>query len=721
MVSKTQERHLLRRFYPGINARVTAPFLVTIVVIAGIGVYIVTQLVAGSLQERFSNQLMESSQAANNSVVMVEEELLSALRLMVYTNGVPEAIETQNIDDLVRWLRPITINAHLDDVIVFNRTGQGILNLTKKDSNYEDVTPPDVSGWMSVGQALLLDSDAQGDKFAELVRTSDQIYFYIVAPVRGADGGVVGGISVGMDVDNLATIVSSQAVSSIVFLDSTGQVLGHTFPGTDVSLAVSQAHMGELSVQMHYTSPVDKVALGGTPYQILYSPLRLRSQQIGLIGVGLPTNYIVERISTSRDRLSLLFAVLFVTVALLGLVAAHTITGPIRRLVDTTRAIRGGDLSKRVGLHTPDELGELATSFDHMTNQLVERNAQVESLYLQQLEETARREAVLSSIGDAVLVINPKGRIILKNESATRLLETLETAPRIYESFKQLCLHAELLAEPRMFTLDNCYFNVLATPVLLRDNTLLGHVIVFHDITALIQSEELKDQLILQMSHELRTPLTAARGYVDLVGMLEGQRLSEAGGSYVSKATESLSSLERMINQVIDVSAIISNRFSVSHSQFNLSILLRKTVRDWQDASAQRNLSLDLTLPSDDIWIEGDEHYLGQVFEHLIRNAWSYTLPGGSVEVYGSIQDSKATIYVTDSGTGIAPDEVERVFDRMYRGRSADAGPTDARGLGLGLYLSKHIVEAHHGSILLESKVNYGTVVTVALPVDGHG
>jgi two-component system phosphate regulon sensor histidine kinase PhoR len=409
------------------------------------------------------------------------------------------------------------------------------------------------------------------------------------------------------------------------------------------------------------------------------------------------------------------------TVAALGLVTSHTITGPIRQLVDTTRAIRGGDLSKRVGLRTPDELGELATSFDHMTNQLVARNAQVESLYLQQLEETARREAVLSSIGDAVLVMDPNGQIILKNDSATRLLKALEVAPRVYENFKQLCQRPELLVESRMFTLDDCYFSVMATPVLLGNGTLLGHVIVFHDITALIQSEKLKDELILQMSHELRTPLTAARGYIDLVGLLESQRLSEAGSGYVSKATESLSSLERMINQVIDVSAIISNRFTVNHSQFNLSDLLRKMVRVWQDASAQRNLSLGLTLPSEDIWLDGDEHYLGQVFEHLIRNAWSYTLPGGSVEVYGSVKDSSATIYVTDTGTGIAHDEVERVFDRMYRGRSADAGPTDARGLGLGLYLSKHIVEAHHGRISLESKVDYGTVVTVVLPVDGNG
>jgi len=185
----------------------------------------------------------------------------------------------------------------------------------------------------------------------------------------------------------------------------------------------------------------------------------------------------------------------------------------------------------------------------------------------------------------------------------------------------------------------------------------------------------------------------------------------------LKKTVDHLTVLERMVNQVIDVSAVISNRFAIDVTRFNLGKLLRECVAAWEAPAAERELELALTVSSDDLWIEGDRYHLGQVFHHLLRNAVSYTLPGGTVEVCTAIRDGHATVYVIDNGVGIAPAELGRVFERMYRGKSAEAGPTDSRGLGLGLYLSKHIVEAHRGTIQIESKLNFGTVVTVELPV----
>jgi two-component system phosphate regulon sensor histidine kinase PhoR len=172
-----------------------------------------------------------------------------------------------------------------------------------------------------------------------------------------------------------------------------------------------------------------------------------------------------------------------------------------------------------------------------------------------------------------------------------------------------------------------------------------------------------------------------------------------------------------MVNQVIDVSAIISNRFTIDATRFNLGKLLRECVAAWEARAADRELELALTVSSDELWIEGDRYHLGQVFHHLLRNAVSYTLPGGTVEVCTAIRDGHAAVYVIDNGVGISPDELDRVFERMFRGTSAEAGPTDSRGLGLGLYLSRHVIEAHRGTIQVESKLNFGTVITVELPV----
>jgi two-component system sensor histidine kinase VicK len=447
----------------------------------------------------------------------------------------------------------------------------------------------------------------------------------------------------------------------------------------------------------------------------------MRSQDLGLLAVALPSNFIVERSSTSRDVFGVLFSALFVVVGFIGVITARSITRPIAQLVDTTRAIREGDLSKRVQLQTPDELGELGVSFDHMTDQLVQQNQKINKLYRQQLQETARRQAVLSSISDAVIVQDPRGKIILQNPTAKALLDSVDQDLDTHRHFFELLCRPANLAQSRTVSFGDQFFSVLATPVCMPNGELLGYVIVFRDITALVESERLKDELILQMSHELRTPLAAARGYIDLVQMLDSKNLSEQSNTYIVSATESMSTLERMVNQVIDVSSIVSDRFMIELETFNLSHLLDDLVAAWKPVVQKRELMLTLFRPTSDLWIEGDPRHLTQVFDHLLRNAYSYTLPGGLIEVRAESQGTQVAVSVLDSGVGIGPDEIDKVFERMYRGRSADAGPTDARGLGLGLYLSRRIVEAHHGTIRLESQLNFGTIVTVVLPVRQRG
>lgn len=719
-------RNRLRHFiYPSINARITGPFLLIVIVMAGIGVFIVTYLVAGSLEERFNNQLLDSARAATNSLVDIEREQLATLRLMVFTEGVSDAITAGDAERLDVWLRPVATNAQVDDVIVFDQTGQGVFELARVSSSpleYASPSPPNMAHWSGVQGVLTTRVDGLGDKYIDIIETPPDILFYITAPVKNADGQVVGGISIGMRLQRLVQLISEQSLSAVALYDQNGTVLGSTFRLiVPARLSLSPQQIQELAARAEHSTPIDDLDLDGAPYQVLYAPFYLRSQPVGLIAVGLPTNFIVERISTSRNTFGMLFAVLFITVSGFGLLITRTITRPIKRLVDTTSAIREGDLSRRVELHTPDELGELATSFDHMTAQLVKRNAQVEALYRQQLRETAQREAVLANIGDAVFVQDLAGNIILSNRAATELLREIRQDAQDKRKFAQITRQPEIVDRPQMFDLAGEHFSVLAKPVHLPSGKLLGHVIVFRDITALVRSERLKDELILQMSHELRTPLTAARGYADLIRMLEQSHLSSQGRTFIQGTVDSLTILERMINQVIDVSAIISNRFTVDARRLNLAAVIPACAEHWADLAQQRSLKLTVSVPSKEMWIEGDEHYLSQALDHLVRNACNYTLPGGSVEVCAAQKNSHVLIYVIDSGVGIPPDELDKVFDRMYRGSSAEAGPTDTRGLGLGLYLSKHIVEAHHGAIHLDSKVNFGTAVTVELPVGQNG
>ena len=718
-------QRLLRSIYPGINMRVTVPFLVIVAIIAGIGVFIVTRLVAGSLQERFNNQLLDSAHAASNSIGDIEREQLGVLRSMVFTEGVPAAIQSGDTAQLVEWLQPIAANARVDDVIVFDQNGHGVLNLTRENGppfNYTTGPPPDIQQWAGAQQVLHAQEDALGDKFVDVIDAGDGYRFYITSPVKDADGQIVGGISLGMTMQRLAQLASEQSLSAVALYYYDGTVLGTTFLNID-AVQLRPAQLEQTIAQSQTTSPVVSIESGDASYQVLYAPFRLRNQTVGLMAVGLPSNFIVERIGTSRNWFAALFSVLFLGVAALGLITARTIIRPIRLMVSTMRAIRDGDLSRRVDLHTPDEFGEMATSFDHMTAQLVTRNAEVEELYHQQRRETAQREAVLASIGDAVLVLDPAGMTVLRNQAADDLVIAIRQNARDQHLFGDICRQPEAFAQSHMIELAGHYYSFQARPVRTSAGSVSGHVLAFRDITALVESERLKDELILQMSHELRTPLTGARGYIDLLHVLEEKRFTEQGQRFVDGALKSMTTLERMINKVIDVSAIITGQFSIDISRVDLAELVHDCARDWAGPTRERHLDFTVSVPADEIWIEGDQRYLAQVLDYLMGNAHSYTLPGGSLELCAVPKGERAVIYVMDNGVGIAPDELGRVFERMYRGTSAGVGETDTRGLGLGLYLSKHIVESHGGTISIESKLNFGTVVTVELPVqqrNGH-
>ena len=122
----------MRRFYPGIHARLILPFLLVSIIIAGVGVFFVTRLVAGSVQERFTNQLLDSAQAATNSIVEVERQQLALLRVMAYTEGVAGALLDSDADRLDVWLRPLAANDEVDELIVFDLHGQSILRLGRE-------------------------------------------------------------------------------------------------------------------------------------------------------------------------------------------------------------------------------------------------------------------------------------------------------------------------------------------------------------------------------------------------------------------------------------------------------------------------------------------------------------------------------------------------------------------------------------------------------------
>jgi signal transduction histidine kinase len=174
--------------------------------------------------------------------------------------------------------------------------------------------------------------------------------------------------------------------------------------------------------------------------------------------------------------------------------------------------------------------------------------------------------------------------------------------------------------------------------------------------------------------------------------------------------------VEYMIDQVIEVSAILSNRFELSQRPIELIELMEKLLHEHRGHFEEKQIQLTSDLPTS-LHLQADERRLYQATEHVLNNARHYTLSGGEVHVEVEENQEFAQIQVRDTGVGIPAKEIEHVFDRMFRGSAADAGETDTRGLGLGLFISRKIVHLHDGDIQIESQPDEGTQVTMRVPL----
>lgn len=226
-------------------------------------------------------------------------------------------------------------------------------------------------------------------------------------------------------------------------------------------------------------------------------------------------------------------------------------------------------------------------------------------------------------------------------------------------------------------------------------------------------AERLKDEFFALVSHELRTPLTSIIGYTDMLARKEAESLSDRGVKMLEVIRRNAGREMRLVGDLLMLVRIKAGRFELEPG----TVGLRFVVNEAADAArpAAERQGLELKLRAEDVpRFPGDSERMGQVVDNLLSNAIKFT-DEGSVEVRVFERDDHAVIEVQDTGPGIPPEDVERLFDRLYRASSATAGHVP--GAGLGLTIVKGIVEAHGGRVEVESEVGQGTTFRVEIPL----
>jgi protein-histidine pros-kinase len=227
------------------------------------------------------------------------------------------------------------------------------------------------------------------------------------------------------------------------------------------------------------------------------------------------------------------------------------------------------------------------------------------------------------------------------------------------------------------------------------------------------ESDRIKDEFFATVSHELRTPLTSLIGYGEMMADLE--ELTEQGRRFLQVMLRSAERELRLVDDLLTLVQIEDSGLAISSGRVDVVTLVHDSVEAARPRAEEIEIDLTVSLPAQLVIVDGDRDRIGQAVDNLLSNALKFTPSGGAVHVGVRAADGFVEVEVTDSGSGIAEDDPERVFERLYRSGSAVA--EQVPGAGLGLPIARAILEAHGGTVRIARTGPEGTTFVIELPL----
>jgi len=231
--------------------------------------------------------------------------------------------------------------------------------------------------------------------------------------------------------------------------------------------------------------------------------------------------------------------------------------------------------------------------------------------------------------------------------------------------------------------------------------------------TELEQLDRIKSSFTLTVAHELRAPVAAIQSFLRLI--LDGYIPPEKQHEYLARAERRATAQLELISDLLDLARLQDPDMQVKHEPVDLTESLREVCDLMSSQAQEKHIQFTVSIPETDVTIAADPKHIRQLWNNLVSNAIKYTDEGGEVDVTMSLQKDQVITAVRDTGIGIAPDDLDRVFDEFYRTKAAKA--FSQMGTGLGLALAKRIVETYGGQIDVESSPGEGSTFTVRLPL----
>lgn len=458
-------------------------------------------------------------------------------------------------------------------------------------------------------------------------------------------------------------------------------------------------------------------------------------QRIGVVTLSTSA----ETLSGTREALT---RVLFLVAMGVGVVAlfiawlsGRRITRPIQLLTRTAGAVREGDLSAQTTVSGEDEVGRLGETFNEMTSSLFRMTQDLRDAAREEYQLRARIETIIESMADGLVATDPEGKIVAFNREA-EVITGLKAKRAVGKDVRDVLdvrdvqnenVHLPIFDLARG-SVDNIYIrrkNGDMVPVAFvsavltgEEGDVAGGVGVLRDMSREREIERMKTEFLSNISHELRTPLTPIKGYAEILGRKDVP--PEKAKKFAAGILESTERLERIVELLVDFSAMEAGRMAPRAKPVDIGALLTQLSEDWTRRAPRHEivLAVDGSLPR----VSADERLIKRSLNELIDNAVKFSPSGGSIRLVARGEGAAGNerrhrfvnVDVIDQGIGIPPDDIPKIFSDFHQ---LDGSETRSYGgLGLGLAFVARIIEAHGGTIGVDSIVGEGTTMTLRLP-----
>jgi len=382
-----------------IRFKVILPYLLLTIIVAVTGAFVVIRLVSSSLDERLTNQLLESGRIVSDQVTQQEIKQVGAARLIAYTLGLSEALHAGNTDQVRALASPVAGGLDVESIRVFDAQGLEASHFIKQSNGATlDLTEPGEVANLPFVYELLRENNPDSPPRRGLAQDpeDERYYYYTALPVVDGDQ-VTGVVIVGTSLNSILPELKNTSLANVILYGEDRRAIASTVGMDEKGLFQRTISLpGDLyqsAIQSENVVSGENITVDGHTYKIAYGPLQVGDNRLGVFAVLLPQNYVLESSQHSRNDYVIVYSLATIAVVLLGILIARLIVNPLAKLVRVSRDIANGDLSRRTEIHTRDEIGVLANTFDDMTEHLEQRTLELErsNQLLEQMDRTKTR------------------------------------------------------------------------------------------------------------------------------------------------------------------------------------------------------------------------------------------------------------------------------------------------------------------------------------------